>query len=461
MSETGLKDFIAAAEKLEARISKAEKKFDEQREAAIAGGGFKPVNSAAGSSDEQKALRYFGCSSVKQLIETNVCDPRFNWVPQDIKGMVLSLKADIDIARMTQQICFGEPMDRVGKSDKQDMIPAHVKGVLDGNYYGKNVLAPKLKAFGTGVATEGAEWVPTAISSQFIEEFELERQVATLVRSMPMPTNPFQLPVQENVTKARIQAESGTISSANFNTDSIEFDATKLAEFTVLPEELNEDSAPAILALARREVVEAQGRAIEDSMLNGDDTATMDSDIGGATDNRRAWKGYRKLAIDNSATQDFTNAAVSLVNARAMRTAMGKFGVNVRQLAWIASPKIYNQMLGLDEVTTVEKFGQQATILQGALAALDGIPITISEFARDDLNASGVHDGVTVDRSVLYLVNHTRFMLGVRRPIRVRATMNPTPPNDEWMLVSWWRGDFEGHEQDAGETSTILGINIA
>jgi hypothetical protein len=139
---------------------------------------------------------------------------------------------------------------------------------------------------------------------------------------------------------------------------------------------------------------------------------------------------------------------------------MGKFGVNPRELVWMVSTKIYNQMLSIPEVITVEKFGPMATILNGALAALDGIPIVISEYMRDDTDATGVNGATGNDFSVCQLVNHRRAYFGVRRPIRVKAVMDPTPPNDQWLIAAWWRGDFQAHAQGANEVSITLGHNI-
>lgn len=445
---------------LEERVEKAEnavKKAEEEKASLLASGGFKTQGGAG--SDEQRAMRYFGARSVKDLFSVNTEAPRFKSVPAELKQLVRSLKEDLDISRLIQQRFNGENLDRGDHF-------AHVKGVLDGNYYGREVLAPKLKAFGTGVSGGGAEWVPTLVSSQYIEEFELDRQVVDQFRSINMPSSPFDVPVQSDVTVARRQPEScdpaDNIPANNFGTGKITLEAEKLVEHMCLPTELDEDSAPGILALARQEVVEAQARAWESAILNGDDSGThMDSDVTGTTDARTSWKGLRKLALDNAATQGFGASAVDLANLRSMREQMGKFGVSERNLVWIVSSKGYNQFLSLPEVTTVEKYGPMATILRGALAALDGIPIIISEYVRDDLNASGVYDGATTTQSSVLLVNRSRFMFGVRRPIRVRVTMDPTPPGDRWLMASWWRGDFQGHAQGASETSVVLGVDIS
>jgi len=451
---------------LEARVAKAEAaiaNYENQQAALIANGGFQTNAGSNGNSDEMRALRYFGCGSVKDLIQVNTAHEDFTHVPQELGHLVRQLKKDFDTSRMIQQVLHGETLDRgpVGDSDNF----SNVKGILDGSYFAKHVLAPKLKAFST---TTNDDWVPTIVSSSYIEEFELDRQIAAQFRQVTMPSSPFDVPIQTDITVARKQAEScdpaDNIAAASFGTGKITLEAEKLVEYMCLPEELNEDSAPQILSLVRSEVVRAQGRAVETAILNGDIAGThQDSDVTAAADARKSWDGLRKLALANSANGsviDFLGAALTTAKLRDMRTAMGKFGVAERDLVWMVSSKAYHQMRALAEVTSVEKFGPMATILRGALSALDGVPIVITEYNRDDLNASGVYDGVTTDLSEVKLVNRSRFMSGVRRPIRVRAVMDPTPPGDRWLVASWWRGDFQGHAQSANEVSIAQGINV-
>jgi len=467
------KETLAAIQKsisdlnaMEARLTKAEatkSTEDDKKESFVVTGHYAPVGNRSNSL-EQQVMRRYGCSHPSQLLSINTGDPDWRGVTDEMKYFVQDLKKTVDVGRMMAQMYRGDPIDRESKSDKSNNVIAGNCVNVFNTYYGKNVLAPKLKALGTGNAGEGAEWVPTVISSQFIEEFELERQLARQFQSLSMPSNPFEMPVQSGVTEARVQAEGASMTQANFGTSSLSFNAKKFAEYTVLPEELNEDSAPGILALKRREVAEAIGRAIEQALVNGDTAGThQDSDTaaGGADLAAKAYDGLRKLALANSATRDFSNAAATAVNLRAMRALAGKFGVRQNELMYVCSPKVYLQMTALAEVASVDAFGPQATVLRGALDALDGIPIVISEYPRDDTNALGVYDGITTDRSVVHLVNRTRFMLGVRRPIRIRAVFDPVPPNDRWLCAAWYRGDFKGHLQSASEASSVLGINIA
>ena len=460
MGAENIEDLQKQADELEKRIKASEAaatKAEEERAAALAGNSTSHLRVGPMSdSVEAKALKLYGAKSADDLLQTNVGDPKFAWVPEEVKGYVLSFKEAFMNARNLQQMFGGQP------SDRNEEKPSKVKGILDGTNYGRNVVAPMVKAFGSTIGGAGDEWVPTGMASSFVEEYELQREVVQALRQINLPTAPFDLPVQNNVTEARIQAENTAATDTNFGTTAIQFSPTKLNEFYIMPEELNEDSAPAILQLARAEVVEAQSRAYEQAVINGDNDGThqdSDTDAGSATLAAKAWDGLRNLAVANSATIDF-GAAASTALLRSMRAAMGKHGVNPKELMWIASPKVYNQMLGLTEVTTFEKYGSQATILTGSLAALDGIRIYVSEYMRDDLNASGVYDGVTTTKTGVLLVNHRRMWFGTRRPIRTKVIMD-LPSQDRWLMASWSRVDFQAHAQSASEVSINYGINVS
>jgi hypothetical protein len=397
-------------------------------------------------------------------LDINVAAKRFDRVPEEIKHMALSFKEAMDIARMTAQICKGDPTDVIGKTEAQDRI-ARCPSMLD-TRYGKEVVAPMLKAFGSTVSGGGDEWVPTASASTYIPEYELAMVLEKRFEMINMPSNPFDLPKISGVTKARIAAEGATKTGAQFTTAKVTFSATKLVEYYEIPEELDEDSAPDFLAAGRSELLLAQVRAAAAAIVSGDNDGThIDSDTqAGAADlAEKAWKGLRRQALANSAngvTVDFGNAAVTHANMKILRSRMGKFGSIPEDLLIIAGPAVYLQLTGLDEVTTVEKFGPMATILKGALAAWSGIPIVNEEQFREDLNATGVYDGVTTTRAGVLMVNLKRWYMGQRRPIKMKV-MPSLPAEDKWLMASYRRVDFQGHAQGAVEKSVAYGYNIA
>lgn len=467
-----VQDLINQVKNLKDQVTETETKLataQREKAAGVGGGTTAPTPSAPygnrSDSDEAQALRYFGVSHPKDLMAVNTCHPKFKHVPEKLKFLVKSFKQEVDTSRMMAQIFHDQPKDRLGTAEESMERIARVKGMTE-HRYGKDILASRIKAFGSTVSGGGDEWVPTLISSNYIEEYELDRKIETRLMQMELKSAPFQLPVQGSVTKARKIAENTAISDTSFSTEVITFNPTKLGEYQILPEELNEDSAVVIIPRIRDNVVQAQIRAVESAIINGDNDGThIDTDTQGlgADVAEKIWKGWRRQALANSAnggTFTFANAAVAKLGLRQMRAQMKKFGVNPAELAWIVGPAVYAQMLALDEVNTVDKYGPQATVLRGALAAYMGIPIIVSEYMREDLNATGVQDGVTATRGGILLVNESRWYVGQRRPIRVMA-MQDLPYQDRFLIASYQRKDFQGHVQDATETSVVYGYNIA
>lgn len=414
-------------------------------------------------SDEQRAMRAFGVGHIKDLVRVNTGAARFKHVPSNLKFVVRELKQSLDMSRMISQMYHERQFDAVTSDEKADRT-IRCKSLLS-HRYGKEVLAPRFKAFGSTVSGGGDEWVPTLIAESYIEEYELDFVLEQRFRSIPMKSNPFELPVQSGVKRARKIAENTAITDTSFTTTKLTFTATKLGEYYILPEELSEDSAVDFLPIARDEVVRAQVRAVETADINGDSDGThLDSDTQAAAADvaEKIWDGLRKKAIVNSAnggTQDFGGAAVTEPNLRDMRANLGKFGVNPTELLWIAGPAVYQQMQALPSVKTIDVFGPMATVLKGALSAYQGIPIVTSEFMRETLNDNGVYDSVTLTKAGLLLVNTQRFYHGQRRPIVVKAQYD-LPNQDRYLIASYQRKDFQGHVQSATETSVCYGIDI-
>lgn len=442
---------VKVAEQLKSRIGELEKQIETQKKAAINS----PIVGTKSNSDEQNALKAFHCQNVKQLLEVNTCAPQFKYVPEAVKHQVINLKQTIDTARAIGVMFYGGKTDIIGRADSDDRI-ANLKSELEASHFGKEVMIPMAKAYTTGA---NPDWINTITASSYMAEFELERKVTGLFKDVPMPSNPYNHPTQDGTTTARIIGENLTMTEATFPTGQLQFDATKLGQFEIVPEEMNEDSAPAILPTVRDDVVMAQERAYETAIINGNaaDTLALAAD-----DARKAWDGLRKIGTDNSAfggTYDFTGT-LDDAGMKAMKKQGGKFTVNPQALAWIASASAYHQMVGLEVFSTAEKFGNTLfTNLTGVLGVALGIPVIISEYIPETMDAAGVDDGVGGFTGLL-LVNRQRFFVGTRRPIKVRVIQD-LPQNDRWLMSSYSRKDYQGRVQSATETSIINGFNIA
>lgn len=414
------------------------------------------------SSDEARALSMFGAKHVSDLLKVNTQHPRFARVPEELKHLVTQLKEATDVNRYIAQMFDGGSRDRVGRDIEGADVIAKIKGISD-TYYAKQELAPRLKAFGS---SGDAEWIQTAVSQNYIEEYQIAPSVEGALSSVNMPSNPYKMPVQGSLGKAALIAENTAQSDSVFSTDALTLSAQKFGVYHILPDEISADSAPDLLAAARQHVIIAQARAIESAILNGDSDGThIDSDTqaGASSLAEKAWDGLRKVALGNSAnggTVTFSNAAITDAAMRSLRSALKKFGSNPNELLIIVGPVAYQQLLSTTNVSTMEKFGPQATILTGSLSKYAGVPVLVSEHMREDLNASGVYDGTTVNRAGIIMLNTKRFWLGIRRPIVVSA-MNDLPSQDRFLLASYQRKAFAVMPQSATETSVVYGYNIA
>jgi len=319
------------------------------------------------------------------------------------------------------------------------------------------------KAMDTATSEEGAEWIPTGFAAELVQKLKLELKVAALHPRIRMPSDPYKLPVEGGDATAYLVSESTSdtatkMTASTPGTKNITFDAKKLGVRVLWSGELVEDSVIAALPYVQMKVVRALAEAQEEATINGDDSTThQDSDVTSSADRRKAWKGYRKMA-QSAAKVDLST--FNTTNLRSIRKAMGKYGVDPNKLAWIAGLSVFNKMLGLAEVITVDKYGSNATILTGELAKLDGIPVVVSEFIREDLNASGVYDGVTTTKTVLPLVYRPAFLYGDRRDVRARASEELYMETDQNVFVATQRLDLEPAYVYTSEYIVGLGYNI-
>ena len=452
-----------------ARVEKAEATLNQQKETILAQttSDDQPTQTKEGpayyvagnrsNSLESRALMHSGGNLIKMLQKDcsrlRKFDPALTETIKDLKETVMN-------ARIIAQLFYGASMDRIGATEEKDFT-ARIPNILE-TRYAKEVLVPKLKAFST---TTFADWVPTITADFFIKEFELDREVVAQLRAVTMPSSPYELPTATGLTVARGIAEGTTATDSTFTDGKITFTAKKFVEYYILTEEINEDSAPDILAFGRSELMAAHQRAYETASLNGDSDGThqdSDTQAGAADLAEKQLDGLRKAALGNSAnggTVDFANAVVTDAKLREMRQNMKKLGINPKDCLWIPGSVSYNQMLGTDNVVTIDKIGDRATVVTGTLGTYSGIPIVVSGFMREDLNDAGVHDGITTDRTGLLLIHKRRWYWGTRRPIRM-ALRPARSADDQMEIASYSRVDFQGHPQAADEVGAVYGVDI-
>jgi HK97 family phage major capsid protein len=331
------------------------------------------------------------------------------------------------------------------------------------------------KALSTGGTGTGSEFVPTGFTADLQDRVILTLRVAALHRRIPMSRNPFDLPVRVSTkplgfkvserTTDNILTEANRLPALSLGTRKVTFDAVGLGALVVFSTEQEEDSIVPMLPFVRDEIVMSIGNAQETAVLNGSTLATHpdnDTQTGAnkATDPATAWDGYRELATKPSTDTKQDLSTFNETNLRALRGLMGKYGAAPSELAWVTSIKVVlNKMLNLSQVITVDKFGAMATVLNGQLAAFDGIPVIVSEYSRDDVHTTGFNtSGQSNNKSVVVCVHRPSLVFGDMRDIRV-IDMN-WPLSDQVVVVSKARMDFEVLHDPTTELISALGHNV-
>lgn len=330
------------------------------------------------------------------------------------------------------------------------------------------------RALSTGAAGAGLEFIPSEFSAELQDRIALALRVAALHRNITMPRSPYTLPVRVAAlpmgfkvaerTTDNVMTQANMIPAMTPGTRNVQFTAVGIGALTIFSTEEEEDSIIAILPFARDELVMSLANAIETATINGSVTATHeDNDVATGTpttDPRTAWDGYRAMAIRPSTDTTLSLATFDQAGLRNLRAKMGKYGVNPDQLAMVTSPSVYlKSFLQLADVTTVDRFGNDAVVKTGQLGMFDGIPVIVSEFVRNDVAATGFNTvGGPNTTSTVNIINHAAMVYGTVRSVQVIEM--PLPLTDQVALIAKSRMDFNSLHDVVTQTVSALGIAV-
>lgn len=305
------------------------------------------------------------------------------------------------------------------------------------------------KAMDIATSTEGSELIPTELSGQIEDMVRMDLTIAPLFRQIPMPQSPFKLPVHTGDTEATLLAEKTAVISAFDSTEqtptstAVTFTASKARSRIQVSAEITEDAAIAIMPYVFENASRGIACAVDEAIVNGDN-GTTHFDTGytvGSTDFRRAWDGLRYHFQTTLSAHGIDASTFNEAKLKHIRSEMGKYGVKPSQLAYLCGVKTYlKKILGLDNLQTLDKYGPNAVVLTGEALKVDGVPVVVSEYVMENLNASGIYDASTTDRSEVLVVNRNAWGLGHYRPISVDSEKDII--NDVYQIVAFKRCSF-------------------
>lgn len=321
-------------------------------------------------------------------------------------------------------------------------------------------------------ASVGAELIP----DQFLAELHMEYEVPTVVRSLfsevQMTSNTMLAPRIDRGGRPYIK---GNVTSDNpalypvstVTTAQASISAKGLATRYILDEELIEDSAVLLLPAMQRMIAKDMRDALEDAIINGDSAATHQDAIatwnirsrwgatglGGSNDHRRLFLGLRAAAYDKATTLD-CNAGTT-AKFLELIALMGEYASADKVL--IVSPEcLYERLMGLTELLTIDKFGPQATILTGQLGSLFGMPVVVSRFLSNDLHTTGLFTGASATTGML-VVARDSWNIFARRGIQIQQEQDIT--SGAYNMVATERLTFDSLDA-AAVKNVAYGFNL-
>ena len=325
-------------------------------------------------------------------------------------------------------------------------------------------------AMDSTTAGSGDELVATGEAAALWADINLDTLVASLFTHVDMPTNPFEIPLQLGNVSWYPGVENTAGTETTLATARQTLTAHELVAEVPWSLTLDEDAVIAMAAEVRSTLVRNAVEVIDDVLLNADTTLTNNINADGATISasmagKAHWLvGFDGLLhlplVDHTGQGNNHAAAPTAAMFNEVRGLLGKYGVRPSELAYIADVGTYIKSLGIDEFRTLDKLGPQATLLNGQLAQVDGIPVIVSEqLAGSDADGKVTDGGSANSKGRLLLVNRTQWRLGFRRELMIE-TARDIQKRQNIMVVSMRLAFMERTGSRSTAQHTALQYNI-
>jgi len=274
-------------------------------------------------------------------------------------------------------------------------------------------------------------------SADVYTELQQELVVAKMLRRMSVDAKTFRIPVADEDTDGDVAqfasgtyttgiADSTNVPTSNQHTiKSVDFTPHKFMATTHLAKDEEEDTILPLLDFLRTASMRRMGRAIDKALLRGDGslsgfTASPTNAITAGTGYAAVFKGIATLTNDIAGLLVQTggnSTKAAPTNIASARALLGKYGLQLGDhLVFLTTIEGYNELVSNSDFRTVDKFGPNATYLTGALGAVYGIPVMITEFL-DVVGGANRHIGL--------LVYKPGFLVAERRAMEIESEYDP------------------------------------
>jgi len=336
----------------------------------------------------------------------------------DAEKQLAELQKEFDGKLADRKTTFEEKTvdaDAVAKA-KKDGSNLYLKSVLTGRPMDsfaefKDIASVVEKAI---KPADISSWLSEEFSGQMLTKLEAELMVEPLFAKLTMPANrnQFSIPGRSTDAIAYLIAPGADAIESTIAAGKVTFATQRIKTLVSVTDQADQEAVVAVMDLVKQELVSSLARASEKSIIAGNTAVTDANDV------RKAFDGLLKIAVGAGNVVDGAGA-ISAAGLLAARKKLGVYGLNLADLAVIAPVKIAFDMLGLPEVTTVDKYGMAATILTGEIGKVYGMPVIASAYLPENLDAGGVVDDVAPEgtKTAVLVVNRRFFAVADRGTI--------------------------------------------
>lgn len=325
-------------------------------------------------------------------------------------------------------------------------------------------------AMDSTTAGQGDELVDTQEARALWDDVNLETAVAPLFNTVQMPSNPFRIPLQLGDVNWYPGTENTAATATALATARQTLTAHELVAEVPWSYDLDEDAVIAMMDELRRSLLRNAHQVIDDVILNADTTTANNINAdGGNIAPGTAGSGHYLIGfdgllhlplVDHTAMGNNHNAAVSADMFNEIRGKLGKYGARPSELAYITDVNTFIKSLGIDSFRTLDKLGPHATLLTGQLAAVEGIPVIVSEQMRTaDADGKLTSGGSANTKGRLLIVNRSQWRVGFKRELTIE-TVRDAQKRQNIMVVSFRIALQERSGARASAGHTALQYNI-
>jgi len=302
----------------------------------------------------------------------------------------------------------------------------------------------KTKALDSTTAAAGDELVPTLENASLWLDVNLNTTILPLFRQVPMPSNPYDWPVQFGDTNWYPVTENVQVTTTTPSTGKVSLTAYGLKTGIPFSDELDEDSIVALVPELRATLVRNAAQVIDDVILNADTTLanSINADgatISAATAGKAQWtlgfNGLIRYALVTNTAASGTAAKVDINSTISAGTVynkllrmLGKFGAAqvLGDVVFISDVNTAIASLTMDEVELMTNFGPRATISSGELARIYGAPLVVSgQMKLADTDGKVTSAGNTTNTGRVMATNLSQWAVAFRRGITFEPDREP------------------------------------